>query len=74
MYLKTVFDEDGITTANTRLQHAEHLTYDTRYPVILSKKNLGDKIDCYREKGDHTAGTNHTVSLLLARFWLLPGR
>ena len=74
MYLKPVFDDDGITTANTRLQDAEHLTYDTRYPVVLLKNNLGDKIDCYHEKGDHAAVTNHTVYLLLARFWLLPGR
>ena len=75
MYLKvTVLKEDGISTANIRLQYAKHQPFYSRYLVILSKKNLGEKVNCYHKKGNHFAGTNHTLFLLPIKFWLFQGR
>ena len=39
IFLKPVLDEDGIIRADTRLQHAEYLPYDIRYPLILPGKD-----------------------------------
>ena len=74
--LEPVLDEDGIIRANTRLQHAEYLSYDTKYPVILPRKEWVTKmiVKWYHEKANHAAGTSHTLSLLSSRFWILQGR
>ena len=71
MCLKPVFGKNGIVRANTRLQYAEYLPYDSRYFVILSSKTL---VKSYHEKGSHDAGTIYTLSVLSARFWLLQER
>ena len=62
---KPVLDEDGIIQADTRLQHAKYLPYDTRYRIILPRKDWVAKIivKWYHEKVNHVAGT-HSVSVI----------
>ena len=59
-------DEYGIIQANRRLQHAEYLPYDTRYPIILPREDWVTKVkvNWYHEKANHIAGTNHTLSVI----------
>jgi len=58
-----------------RLQYADHLSWDSRFPIILPK-------DCwvttlivkfYHEKVGHH-GTNHTLAAISSRFWILCAR
>ena len=44
MYLNPVFDKDGITTANTRFQHAEHL------PCVIPYDLPDDILSYFRRK------------------------
>jgi len=69
-------DGDGIIRSNGRLTYAEFLPYDVRYPVILPRKNWVTKliVKHYHELGNHQAGTNHTLSLLSTRFWIVSAR
>ena len=73
IFLKPVLDEDGIIRADTRLQHAAYLPYDTRYPLILPRKDWVAKIivEWHHKKANYVAGTSHTLSLFSARFWVL---
>lgn len=59
-----------------RLQHAEFLSYDVRYPVILPRKSWVTKLIVkeYHENGKHAAGTNQTLAALSTRYWILSAR
>ena len=39
-----ILDEDGLMRCNSRLQYAEFLPYDVRYPIILPRKNAVTKL------------------------------
>jgi len=68
-------DHMGILRCDGRLKYAEHLSWDSRFPILLPK-------DCwvtiliikyYHEKVLHH-GTNHTLAALSSRFWILRAR
>ena len=65
IFLKPVLNEDGIIQADTKLQHAEYLPFDTRHSIILPRKEWVTKIivKWYHEKANHVTGTSHTLSL-----------
>ena len=62
--------------SDSRLQYAEFLPYNTRYPIILPRKNLVTKliINHYHEMGCHNAGTNQTLSGLSTKYWIMAAR
>ena len=66
-------DEDGVIRLNTRLQYAEFLPYDVRHPIVLPRKHWVTKliVKSYHEKGNHNSGTNHTLSILSTKYWVI---
>jgi len=69
-------DEDDTMRADERLRYVEFLPYDVRYPIILPRKNWITKliVKHHHELGEHTAGTNHTLSLLSSKYWVISAR
>ena len=74
--LKPIIDEEGLLRSDGRLTYAEYLPFDVRYPIILPRKHWVTKliVKNYHEQSNHSAGTNHTLSLISARFWIMQGR
>ena len=70
------FDEDSLIRSDSRLQYAEFLPYDVRYPIILPRRNRVTKliVKHYHEMGHHTAGTNQTLSALSTKYWIIAAR
>ena len=68
--LKQVLDKDG------RLRYPDYLPFDARFPAILPRKNSVTRlvVKSFHEGSNHSAGTNHTLSLLSARFWIMQTR
>ena len=54
----------------------EFLLIETRYPVILSRTSGVTKliIKQYHEDGHHSTGTNHTLAVLSAKYWIMSVR
>lgn len=74
--LKPRLDEDGVMRSDGRLENAEYLPYDVKYPIILPRKEWVRKliVRWYHQQGNHSAGTNQTLAMLSSRFWLMQGR
>ena len=74
--LTPFLDADGILRSNSRIQYAELLNYDTKFPIILPKKNEITKlfIKEQHEKEFHVGGTNQTLAALSAKFWINAAR
>ncbi|XP_070560264.1 uncharacterized protein [Ptychodera flava] len=74
--LRPRLDEDGLMRCDGRLRYADYLPYDVRYLVILPQRNWVTKqiVKHYHEQGKHVAWTNHTLSALSTRFWIIAGR
>ena len=66
-------DEDSLMRCDSRLQYAEFLPYDVRYPTILPRRNYITKliVKHYHEVGNHAAGTNQILAALSKRFWIV---
>ncbi|XP_064645117.1 uncharacterized protein LOC135498663 [Lineus longissimus] len=69
-------DDEGVIRCNGRLKHAEFLSFDTRHPVILPRKDHVTKliVKSYHEQGGHITGVNQTLAALSSRFWIVAGR
>ena len=69
-------DDNGIIRADGRLKYAEFLPYNTRYPIVLPRKNWVTKliIKHHHELGGHSMGTNQTLSSLSSKYWILAAR
>ena len=69
-------DEDGLMRSDSRLQYAEFLPNDVKFPIILPRKNRVTKliVKSYHELGRHNAGTNQTLSALSAKYWIIAAR
>ena len=69
-------DPDGLLRADGRLQYAENLPYDVRFPVILPRGNWVTKliVKHYHEAGHHITGTNHTLANLSTKYWIVAAR
>ena len=74
--LTPFLDQDGVTRVRGRLQQAEYLAYDTRHPIILPRKGPVTSliVRMHHLLGHHAAGVSHTVSMLMAKFWILSVR
>ena len=74
--LKPMLDIDGLLRSNGRLQYAEHLSYDTKYPVILPRRSSVTRliVKHYHDKSNHIAGTNQVLAMLSSRYWIIHGR
>ena len=74
--LKLVLDEDGLFRTYSRLRYVDYLPFDARFPDIpLSKNSVTSLIvKSFHEGINHSAGTNHTLSLLSSRFWIMQAR
>jgi len=59
-----------------QLKYAEFLPYDTRCPIILPKKNSVTRpiVKHNHKLRNHSTGTNHTLSFLSSRYWILAAR
>jgi hypothetical protein len=74
--LRPTIDEDGLMRSQGRLENAELLSYDARYPVILPRKSPATTliIKHHHEKANHAAGTNQTLANMSTRYWMPAGR
>ncbi|PFX13817.1 hypothetical protein AWC38_SpisGene22069 [Stylophora pistillata] len=74
--LKPRLDEDGVVRSDGRLENAEYLPYDVKYPIILPRKEWVTKliVRWYHQQGNHPSGTHQTLAMLSSRFWLMQRR
>ena len=63
-------DEDQIMRGSGQLQKAEHINYDTRWPVIFPRghKLTNLVVRHFHESDDHRGGGNHLHTQLLANY------
>ena len=76
MKLNPVLDEEGCIRSNGRLQFAEYLPYDVRFPMILPRGHCVTKliVKHYHEQANHTAGTNFVLSQINQKYWIIAAR
>ncbi|XP_033116718.1 uncharacterized protein LOC117116731 [Anneissia japonica] len=74
--LTPTVDEDGVLRMTGRLSLVEALPHDVRYPIILPRKHPVTEliVKKYHDLGKHVAGTNHILSLLSERYWIIHNR
>ncbi|CAC5373897.1 unnamed protein product [Mytilus coruscus] len=74
--LQPRIDENGLIRCDGRLEYADFLSFDARYPIILPRKNWVTKliVKRYHDLGKDVSGTNQTFSALSSRFWIISGR
>ena len=74
--LKPVLDEDGLLRSDGILRYADYLPFDVRFPIILPRRSPVTRliVKSYHDRSNHSAGTNHTLSLLSSRFWVMQAR
>ena len=74
--LKPVLDEDGLLRSDGRLRYADYLPFDVRFPIILPRRSPVTRliVRSYHDRSNHSAGTNHTLSLLSSQFWVTQAR
>ena len=74
--LSTRFDEDhGVLRCDGRIQQAEFLPYDVRYPIILPRNHPTTLliVKHFHERAGHQ-GTNYTLSKVNNRYWIVAAR
>ena len=71
--LNPELNNDGCNHSNGRLQFAEYLPYDVRFPKILPRGQWVTKliVKHYHEKVNHSAGTNFVLSQMSERYWVI---
>ena len=76
MKLNPVLDEEGCIRSNGRLQFAEYLPYDVRFPMILPRGHCVTKliVKHYHEQANHTAGTSFVFSQINEKYWIIAAR
>ena len=69
-------DHDGLLRCDGRLQYADNLPYDVRFPIILPRGNWATKliVKHFHEAGHHVTGTNHTLANLSSKYWIVAAR
>ena len=69
-------DEDGLLRSHSRLEFAEQLLYDARFPIILPQGNWVTRliVKDYHERANHAGGVNFILSQILQRYWIIAGR
>ena len=68
-------DEDGLMRSDSRLKFAEFISHDTRYPIILPRKNWITKliVKAHHEDANH-GGTNYVLASLSSKYWIISAR
>ena len=74
--LSSELDSDGLIRCNVRLKYAEFLPYDASFPVILQRDSPVTRliVRSYHDENNHSAGTNHLLSMLSRRLWVVSGQ
>ena len=69
-------DDQGVLRCGGRLQFAECLPYDVRFPIILPRGQWVTTlvVKHYHELSNHCAGTNFVLSQISGRFWIVAAR
>jgi hypothetical protein len=69
-------DETGTLRANTRMESAEFLNFNTKFPIILPRGHRITQLVVkeFHEAGNHVRGTNGTLSDISTQFWIVSGR
>ena len=69
-------DEDGLLRSHSRLEFAEQLPYDARFPIILPRGNWVTRliVKDYHERANHAGGVNFILSQISQRYWISAGR
>ena len=76
LVLSPKFDESHkVLRCNGRIQQAQFLPYDVRYPIILPRNHPTTRliVKHYHKLVDHQ-GTNHTLSKLNTKYWIVAAR
>ena len=66
-------DDQGVLRCGGRLQFAEYLPYDVRFPIILPRGQWVTRlvVKHYHALANHSAGTNFVLSQISGRFWIV---
>ena len=69
-------DESGVIRSTSRLEFAEYLPYDTKFPIILPRGHWVTKliVKSYHEEANHSAGVNFILAQLSQRSWIMAAR
>ena len=69
-------DKDGLLRVDGQLHLAEELPYDTRHPIILPKSHPVTRLIIMEmhEKLGHGTGTEHLLTELCSKFWVVKGQ
>ena len=76
LVLKPQIDKDGLLRSYGRLQDANYLSYNVRYPIILQTGHIVTKliIKQHHEDNHHAIGTNQLLAKLSVRFRIVSVR
>jgi len=71
--LNPFLDENNVLRSKSRIEHAEWLRYDTRYPIILPKRSEVTRliITYYHDVFGHAVGRNCVINEVNKRYWIL---
>ena len=74
--LNPVLDSDGLLHMKGCLELMKHLRAETRNPTLLPRKHHITTLIVahHHEQRNHNAGTNHVLSDIQTRFWIIRGR
>ena len=69
-------DDDGLLRVDGRLCNSNDLPYDVKHPIILPKDHTVTHliVTSAHEQLGHGSGTEHLLSELRTRFWIVKGR
>ena len=69
-------DEFGVLRANSRIEGADFVNYNSKYPIILPRGHIVTQliVRYYHEKGNHTRGINGLLADISANFWIIAAR
>ncbi len=73
--LPPMLDSAGCLRLSGRLRDAKWLDYEERHPLLLPKDHPATAalIRYYHEQVLHHAGAQHTLSIIVRRFWIVGG-
>ena len=69
-------DDQGMIRSDSRLQFAEYLPYDARFPIILPRGHWVTRliVRYFHELANHSAGINFVLAQINQRYWIPAAR
>ena len=69
-------DELGILRVNSRIENAELVNFNTKYPIILPQGHRITQliVNFVHDQGNHERGTNGTLADISSEFWIIAAR